>query len=312
MNIMVTGGSGFIAGHVIERLLSDGHRVTAIDIWQSDVMIAYAQNPRLKFVRASILQDEIVADLLCGQEVLIHAAAILGTSETIESIEVAQTAATNVVGSVKMLTAAKQAGVRRVIVPTTPQVEWLNPYKITKTAVEQFCRLFYEAFELETVALQLGNVYGARERWSESTDGAPYNYQKIVPTALMQTLRGEVFSIYGDGEQKSEYIYIDDVVECFVRAVDAQQNLGGEVIPIGCGKSISVNEVVATMEKTWGRKIYTKYVPMRAGEMHAEIHLDPQPLLRCLNYKLRSLLVDGLAKTIPYYESTHQRFCANE
>ena len=307
LNIMVTGASGFIAGHVVERLLADGHRVTAVDLWRSDVMVAHARHPRLQFVKASVLDAEIVTELLRGHEVLIHAAAVLGTRETVLSIDVAHTASVNVVGGVNMLSAARRVGVRRVIVPTTPHVEWLNPYKITKHAVEQFCRLFYEAFKLDVVALQLGNVYGARERWLESPFGAPHNYQKIIPTALMQTLRGEAFFIYGDGEQKSDYIYIDDIVECFARAVYTQRNLGGQVIPIGRGASVSVNQVVATLADTWRRNVNVRYAPMRAGETHAEIHLDPAPLMAHLNYRPRCALPDGLAKTIPYYEAAHRR-----
>lgn len=305
MKILVTGGAGFIASHVIDRLLGDGHEVTALDLWQSAAAGEQIKNPRMQFVRGDLLADKLVAELMRGQDVLIHAASILGTSETITTFDVEQTALTNVVGSVKMLKHAKAAGVRRVLVPTTPDVAWLNPYKITKSAVQKFCRLYHRNFGLETAALQLGNVYGPRERHLESAEGAPFNYEKIIPTVLMRAMRGKTFFIYGDGSQRSEYIYIDDVVEAFVRAVTTARDIGGQVIPVGRGRNLSVNQVVETIRQVWGRDIKTAHAPMRPGESHIEIALDPGPLSKHLDYRLRYSLPEGLAQTIPYYEALH-------
>jgi len=306
MKILVTGGAGFVASHVVDRLLRDGHAVTVLDLWRSAAVAAQVEHPRMRFVQGDILDDEVVAELMCGKDVLIHAASILGTSETITAIDVEQTALTNVIGSVKLLKHAKAAGVRRVIVPTTPDVAWLNPYKITKSAVQKFCRLYHRNFGLDAVALQLGNVYGPRERCLDSDDGAPFNYQKIIPTILMRALQGRTFFIYGDGEQRSEYIYIDDVVEAFARAVTAEQDIGGEVIPIGCGRNLSVNQVVETIRRVWRRDITTEHVPMRAGETRLDITLAPELLAKRLDYQLRYSPEDGLARTIPYYEALHR------
>jgi len=305
MKILVTGGAGFIASHVVDRLLRDGHAVCVLDKWRSAAVDAQVDNPRMRFVHGDILDDECIAELMRGKEVLIHAASILGTCETITAIDVEQTALTNVIGSVKLLKHARSAGVRRVIVPTTPDVAWLNPYKITKSAVQKFCRLYHRNFGLETVALQLGNVYGPRERYLESDDGAPFNYQKIIPTVLMRALQGETFYIYGDGEQRSEYIYIDDAVEAFAHAVAAKKNIGGEVIPVGCGRNLSVNQVVETIQQVWGRSVKTEHAPMRPGETPLEIALAPELLSKHLDYQLQYSLADGLARTIPYYESLH-------
>lgn len=305
MKILVTGAAGFIASHVVDRLLRDGHEVTALDKWRSAAVDAQAGNPRMRFVHGDILDDEVVSELMRGKDALIHAASILGTSETITAIDVEQTALVNVVGSVKLLKRAKAAGVRRVIVPTTPDVAWLNPYKITKSAVQKFCRLYHRNFGLDAVALQLGNVYGPRERYPESDDGAPFNCEKIIPTVLMRALQGKTFFIYGDGEQRSEYIYIDDVVEVFARAVAAEHGIGGEVIPVGCGRNLSVNQVVETIRRVWRRDINAEHAPMRAGETPLDISLDPELLSKHLGYRLRYSLQDGLARTIPYYESLH-------
>lgn len=308
MDVLITGGSGFIGSHVVDRLLTDGHRVTVVDLWESEEIKVHRDNKNLTFVQTSVLDDEVMNSLVAGKDRVIHMAAVLGTSETITTYDVENTALTNVVGTVKMLKHCKKHNVKRVLVPTTPDVPWLNPYKITKHAVENFGRLFSEEFGLEVVALKLGNIYGARERWLDGPKEAPFNYQKIVPTILMETLKGNKFQIFGNGNQKSEYIYVDDVVQSFVLALESDKDLGGKIIHVGAGRNNSVNEIVDAVEKAWGRKVDTEYVDMRPGEVHIEIALNPEPLKTELDYELQWNLQDGLVETIKYYEAMFKKY----
>jgi nucleoside-diphosphate-sugar epimerase len=234
-------------------------------------------------------------------------AAILGTSETITTYDVENVAMTNVVGTIKMFKHCKKHDVKRVLVPTTPDVPWINPYKITKAAVEKFGQLFSKEFGLEVVALKLGNIYGARERWLDGPKEAPFNYQKIVPTILMEKMKGNKFQIFGNGNQKSEYIYVDDVVESFSRALISEKNLGGEIIHIGRGENNSVLEIIKAVEEAWGQKIDVEYVDMRPGEIHIEIALEPSSLKELLDYELQWELQAGLVETIKYYEKMFEK-----
>ena len=308
MKILLTGVAGFIGSHVVDRLLNDGHDVTVVDLWESDEIKVHRDNPNFSFVKSDVLDDETMDAHVAGKDSVIHMAAVLGTSETITTYDVEKTALTNVVGTVKMLKHCKKHGVSRVLIPTTPDVPWLNPYKITKAAVENFARLFSEEFGLEVVALKLGNIYGSRERWLDGPKEAPYNYQKIVPTILMETLKGNKFKIFGNGDQKSEYIYVDDVVQSFVLALESENNLGGKVIHVGRGSNNSVNEIVAAVEQAWGRTVDKEYVNMRPGETHIEIALDPVPLKQELNYELQWNLQEGLVETIKYYEAMFKKY----
>jgi UDP-glucose 4-epimerase len=308
MNVLVTGGSGFIPSHVVDRLIQEGHNVTVLDLWESDDVKVHRGKKSYQFVKGNVLDDDLVSSLLENKDILIHMAAVLGTSETITTYDVELTAETNVVGTVKILKHAKRAGVKKVLIPTTPDVPWINPYKITKAAVEKFCQLFSNEFGLEVIALKLGNIYGARERWLDGPKEAPFNYQKIVPTILMETLKGNKFYIYGDGEQKSEYIYVDDVVESFMRAIYSEKNLGGKIIHIGSGKNSSVNEIVDAVQSVWDRKINVEYVKMRPGEVHVQIALDPKPLKEHLDYELQYNLKQGLELTIEYYEQMYEKY----
>ena len=201
-------------------------------------------------------------------------------------------ALTNVVGTVKMFKHARDNGLKRVCVPTTPDVPWINPYKITKAAVEKFAELFSNDYGIEVVALKLGNIYGARERWLDGPKEAPYNYQKIIPTILMNHLKGESLPVYGNGDQKSEYIYV------------------GEIIHVGRGENSSVNEIIDAVESAWGQKINREYVDMRPGEVHVEIALNPTKLKELLDYELQWDLESGLKETFGYYEEQHEKVMA--
>jgi len=308
MNILVTGGGGFIGSHLVDRLLEEKHEVTVLDLWESQDVIKHNDNPLYHFVKGSILDDNIIPSLAKDKDRIIHMAAILGTSETITTYDVEQVALVNVVGTVRILKAAKKFGVKRVVLPTSPDVSWLNPYSITKQAIEKFSQLFNKEYDVDTVALKLGNIYGPRERWLNASKEAPFNYQKIIPTILIETLRGNPVKIYGDGNQKSEYIFVHDVIESFVRALKTEKDIGGEVIHVGRNKNYSVNDIVETLEQCWDRKIEREYVKMRSGETPIEIVLDNKKLKDLLDYELKWDLTKGLKETIPYYEQAFKSF----
>ena len=113
-------------------------------------------------------------------------------------------------------------------------------------------------------------------------------------------------TIYGDGNQKSEYIYVGDVAETFSRMIDKEINTGTEVIHVGSGTNYSVIDIVEALEKAWNRKLKKKLVDMRPGEHKIAISLDPEPLKKFLDYELKWGLIDGLKLTIPYYENQYQ------
>ncbi len=305
MRILVTGGAGFIGSHIVDRLLDEGHEVTVLDLWESDEAKVHSENPNFNFVVGNVLDDDLIDSLVSGKDRVIHMAAVLGTSETITTYDVEQVAEVNVVGTVKILKLCKKYGVSRVLIPTTPDVTWLNPYKITKAAIEKFAQLFSENYGVEAVCMKLGNIYGSRERWLDGPKEAPYNYQKVIPTILMETLKGNQFNIYGNGNQKSEYIYVGDVAESFYRALTSEKDLGGKVIHVGRDKNNSVNEIIDAVEEAWGRKVDRNYVDMRPGEHHVEITLDPTLLKELLDYELQWDLPEGLKETIEYYEKAY-------
>lgn len=301
--VVVTGGAGFIGSHIVENLLKKGESVCVVDLWESPEIVEFKKKYKnFQFKKLSFLKFEELKEIMQEHQYLIHMAAILGTSETITTYDVEDVVETNVLGTVKILKIAKELNYKKVLIPTTPDVTWLNPYKITKAAIEKLGQLFNKEYNLNVTCLKLGNIYGPRERWLDAQLNAPFNYQKVVPSFIMDTLKKNEIIIYGDGKQKSEYIFVDDVSESFMRALNKEENIGNEIIHIGSGKNHSVLEIVDALEKAWNKKLNKKFVDMRPGEHKIEIALNPLPLKKYYNYELEHTLEEGLKKTIPYYE----------
>jgi UDP-glucose 4-epimerase len=301
--ILITGGSGFIGSHIVEELLNRNNIVTVVDLWERPELTDISKkNKNLKFKKINLHNFDEIEKVMSENNHLIHMAAILGTAETITTYDIEDVILTNILGTTKILKAAKKYNYEKVIIPTTPDVAWLNPYKITKQAIEKIAQLFNKEHGLNVVCLKLGNIYGPRETWLTTKLEAPFTYQKIIPSFIMDTLEKNEITIYGDGMQKSEYIFVDDVVESFIRAIEVNKKFDTEVIHVGSGFNNSVLEIVESLEKAWNKKINKNFVPMRPGEYKIEINLNPEPLKRILNFELKWSLEEGLKKTIPYYE----------
>ena len=305
--LIITGGCGFIGSHIVERFIDQNYDITVIDLWESpEIKDLSKKKQNIKFVKLDINDYDNLEKIISKNEYFIHLAAILGTAETITTYDIEDVVKTNILGTTKVLKMVKKYNYKKVVVPTTPDVTWLNPYKITKRAVENIAQLFNKEYSLNVSCLKLGNIYGSRERWLEADLNAPFNYQKVVPSFIMDTLSKNEIIIYGDGLQKSEYIYVKDVAESFFRIIDKEVDTGTDVIHVGSGKNHSVLDIVAALEEAWGKKINKNFVKMRPGEHKIEINLDPDNLKKYLNYELKWNLVEGLKETIPYYLEQHK------
>ena len=149
--VIVTGGSGFIGSHIVESLAKKNYEICVVDLWKSSEISELEKNNKVKFKKIDISNHEEFEKTFKNYDHLIHLAAILGTSETITTYDVERVVETNVLGTTRILKLAKKHNYKKVLIPTTPDVTWLNPYKITKQAVERLTQLFNREYNLNVI-----------------------------------------------------------------------------------------------------------------------------------------------------------------
>jgi len=249
MKCLVTGGAGFIGSNLVDELINQGHDVVVADNLSTGKKENI--NEKANFVKYDITWDNGIHNIFKGVDVVFHTAALARVQPSIED-PIAYDEV-NVGGTLKILKACVDFGVKRFIfsssssvygdveekdLPTTEDKDLnpISPYALHKLIGEQYCKLFSEIYGLETACLRYFNVYGNRM----SLDGA---YKLVIPIFTEQRLNGESMTINGDGEQRRDFTYVDDVVDANIKCMDYPLELNGDVFNIGHGDNRSVNEI---------------------------------------------------------------------
>jgi UDP-glucose 4-epimerase len=266
MNVLVTGGAGFIGCHLTELLLKEGHQVTVLDDFSSGRIenIAQLQGQALSVVMASILDAPAVASAMQGMDWVFHLA---GKADIVPSINDPQLYYdTNVTGTLNVLQAARASGVSRFVyaassscygipeeypTPESAPVQPQYPYALTKRMGEELVLHWAQVYQLPAVSLRLFNVYGPKSR----TTGA---YGAVFGVFLAQKLKGLPFTVVGDGEQTRDFTFVTDVARAFLAAAESGQT--NQIFNVGSGNHYSINRLVGLL----GGEI--TYLPKRPGE----------------------------------------------
>jgi UDP-glucose 4-epimerase len=265
--VIVTGGSGFIGSHVVDRLIGDGHHVTVIDNLATGRLAnldAHRSEPRLRFVQADICDYQAISPKFAGAKWVFHLAAL---ADIVPSTQrPLDYHAANVDGTIKVLEASRLAGVEKLVyaassscygipdvypTPETAPLRPMYPYALTKLLGEQYVLHWNQTFRLPANSLRLFNVYGPRSRTSGT-------YGAVFGVFLSQKLANQPFTVVGDGTQTRDFTFVADVAEAFVMA--ATSPLSGRIFNIGTGRPQSVNRLVELLE---GEVIH---IPKRPGE----------------------------------------------
>ena len=261
--VVVTGGAGFIGSHLADALIAKGLRVRVVDNFTT----GHRQylNPDAELLTADIRDARSLPPIFAGADCVFHTAALPRVMLSVE--HPVETHITNVVGTLNVLVAARDSGVRRVVFsgsssvygdqPILPLTESmapnpLNPYALQKLTGEQYTRIFHKLFGLETITLRYFNVYGPRM----TTEGA---YVTVISVFLRQKRAGELLTIHGDGTQTRDFTHVNDVVRANVLAMDAVV-ADGRAINIGRGRNLSVNRVAELIGGP------TVHLPPRPGD----------------------------------------------
>tara|TARA_R100000951_G_scaffold20139_2_gene16954 strand:+ start:7213 stop:8106 length:894 start_codon:yes stop_codon:yes gene_type:complete len=271
MKALVTGGSGFIGSHLVDKLINQGYEVLVIDNESADSERFY-RNEKAHYVKQDISNYQLTNTFYAGVDYVFHLAAESKIGPAIENpIAAAQK---NVVGTCTVLQCAREWGVKKVIYSSTssgygnnshPNVEsqpddCLNPYSVTKVAGEKLCKMYTDLYDLKTVTFRYFNVYG---------DRAPQRgqYAPVIGIFNRQKNAGESLTIVGDGEQRRDFVHVSDVVRANILAatMDVDDKSYGKVYNVGTGKNYSVNQIA-----DWISDNQTN-IPPRKGEVRESL-----------------------------------------
>ncbi len=303
MKALVTGGAGFIGSHLAEGLVRRGHAVRVFDNLSTGSLDNLAPvRDAVEVVTGDLRDGEAVYRAVAGVEVVFHQAADPSVPRSIshprDCYEI------NVLGTLNLLAAARDAGCRRVVFasscavygndPRQPKREELppapeSPYAASKLAGEELCQVFTRVYGLETVALRYFNVYGPRQ----SPDGP---YASVIPRFIADLRDGARPCVFGDGEQTRDFIFVGDVVEANLRAATASEAVG-EVINIGSGHSTSINALLTVLAPLIGSAADPVYAPQRPGDVRHSL-AETSKARRLLGFEARTPLAEGLAQTV--------------
>ena len=284
--IIVTGGAGFVGSHLVEALIKKGYDVSIFDAADPKF------TPNIHIIKGSVTDRALVHSAFKGYDAVFHLAGILGTHETVT--EAYKTSDVNVMGMLNVLDAAREHGL--AVLDITKPNYWRNTYTITKVAAEEFCLMYRDEFGMNVKAARWFNVFGPRQRTEDQ------GYQKAVPTFIVRALKGTPISIYGDGTQGTDHIYVSDAVDATI-AIFESSFVPQEPVEVGSGKETTVNEIAKLALALTGKTVPIEYIPMRRGETeHTRIQADLTILKDKIGFRPHVSFEEGMKKTIEYYK----------
>jgi len=308
---LVTGGAGFIGSNLVEALLERGHTVTVLDNFSTgrrENLAAFRDRINLVEGDISVLDDARRA--VEGVEVVLHQAAIPSVPRSIEDPISSNEA--NVLGTLNVLVAARDAGVQRVVYASSssvygdqavnhPKVETMtpqpiSPYAVGKLAGEYYCQVFHAVYGLETVALRYFNVFGPRQDPGSA-------YAAVIPLFVSALLRGEPPTVHGDGEQTRDFTFIGNVVAGNLLAAEAPaEQAAGRVFNLAAGQRTSLNKLVSYLQEILDCQVQPVHTGPRPGDIkHSWADVDRARAH--LGYEPQVGFLEGLRRTVAWYRA---------
>jgi nucleoside-diphosphate-sugar epimerase len=310
--MVVTGGAGFIGSNLAEHLWNLGYSVIVID----NLSTGREQNlagwkekagDRFQFLQTDINETDQLRSAFDGVSYVFHLAAIPSVARSVENP--AATQASNINGTLSVLTAARDAGVKRVIAASSSSIygdevnlpkrenrigRCLSPYALSKFVTEEYCRLFYQLYGLETVSLRYFNVFGPRQNPKSE-------YAAVIPRFSTSLLAGEQPVVFGDGEQSRDFTYIANVIDANWKAATTP-GVAGEAFNIGCGIQTSLNQLIDKISGILGCEIKPKYEAARKGDVRHSL-ADIGKAEKLLGYIPAVSLETGLRHALDWYRA---------
>jgi UDP-glucose 4-epimerase len=306
MNILVTGGAGFIGSHIVDQCIAAGHEVAVLDsLWEEGGGKSANLNAKARFFHVDITDEDSLKQVFdtVRPEVVCHQAAQHSVAVSTKNPKL--DARVNVLGLLNVLTNCTRVGARKIIfassgatygtpvrLPIDEEVEQHpeSPYGITKMVAEHYLRYWQEAHGLTYTILRYGNVYGPRQD--------PNGEAGVIAIFARRFLKHETIRIDWDGEQQKDYVYVGDVARANLIAMEHGDN---DIFCIGTGTGTSVHEIYYTLAELIGYKPEIVRAPRRPGDIHLA-YFDCSKAERVLGWKAAVSLEEGIRATVEYFE----------
>jgi UDP-glucuronate 4-epimerase len=311
MNVLVTGGAGFIGSHTVEALLRRGHRVTVVDDFNDfyDPSVkrrnAAVFRGQAELVEADIRDAARLKDVFAhGRfETVIHLAARAGVRPSLAQPQLYTEV--NILGTQHLLELARTFGARRFIFGSSSSVYGVNqkvpfceddpifkpisPYAATKLAGEALCHVYHHLYKLDVACLRFFTVYGPRQR----PDLAIYKFTGAIAA-------GKPIEMFGDGSARRDYTYIDDILQGIMACVE--RTLGFEIINLGESETTSLRDLIAMIERAVGRKAVVRTLPLQPGDVPVTF-ADIAKARRLLGYNPQVKIEDGIPRFVEWFRA---------
>lgn len=314
-SFLVTGGAGFIGSHLVEELLRRGQRVRIADNLSTGkrhnidaARKASGSSAEVDVVIGDLADLDVAKRVVDGMDVVLHQAAIPSVPRSIDDPLPSHRA--NIDATVMVLNAAREAGVKRIVfagssseygdTPTLPKheempVNPLSPYALQKVVGEQYLQQFTRHYGLDTVSIRYFNVFGPRQ-----DPGSPYS--GVISLFIKALIESKTPTIYGDGKQTRDFTYVGNVVDGVLRAAEAP-GIAGEVMNIATGTRVSLNELLAALQRIMGTTTSANYGPSRKGDVR-DSQADIRKAERLIGYRPLVDFEEGLRRTVEWYRSS--------
>jgi nucleoside-diphosphate-sugar epimerase len=309
MDVLVTGGAGFIGSHIVRELVDKGHNVKVLDHFATGKRENLPSN--IEPIGGDIRNADDVKAAVSGTQFIMHHAAMPSVQRSVENP--VMTAEVNIIGTLNLLRAARDAGVERFIfassssvygnLPKLPKQEDMrpepaSPYAITKLACEQYCSVFHRLYGIGTVCLRYFNVFGPRQNPLSE-------YAAVIPKFIYALKNGRRPVIFGDGEQSRDFTYVKNVVNANMLAMKAN-GADGKVFNIASGKRITLNGFVEKLNQIMGKDVKPEYMDARKGDVKHSL-ADISMAREILGYEPGWDFEKGLRETVKWYANEHER-----
>jgi UDP-glucose 4-epimerase len=299
-NVLVTGGAGFIGSNIVKYLVMNGNSVKVVDNFMSGFRSNLDPFPDVEIITGDVRDKTIVENAMHDVEVVFHLAASVGNKRSIEYPLI--DAEINVLGTLQVLEAARKEGVRKIVASSSAGIfgelktmkikedhpaEPDSPYGCTKLCEEKLCLAYAKLYPIEVICLRYFNVYGPNQRYDA--------YGNVIPIFVFRMLRNEPLTIFGDGEQTRDFVYVDDIVQANIKAADSTGISGA--FNIGSGRSVTINHLAEII--TRGNKIKVEYGSERPGDVRHSL-ADLSLAQKQINYHPNTDLEKGIEDYITW------------